>query len=78
MNAQTNIPDYQERMQNAALAFLERHQAEHLGDMTVLLSRTSDHLVDNFDVAKPVAIKLTSLAHIELMEVALRQRSTNS
>jgi hypothetical protein len=78
MNAQINILDYRERMQNAALAFLDRHQAEHLGDMTVLLSRTSDHLVDNFDVAKPVAIKLTSLAHIELMEVALRQRSTNS
>ncbi|WP_448649448.1 hypothetical protein [Pseudomonas corrugata] len=74
MNAQTNTLDYQECMQNAALAFLERHQAEHLGDLSALFSRTVIHLTSSFDVAEPVAIKLTSLAHIELVEIAFRQR----
>ncbi|WP_460105747.1 hypothetical protein [Pseudomonas sp. S3_H06] len=74
MNAQTNTLDYQECMQNAALAFLERHQVEHLGDLSALLNRTVIHLVSSFNVAEPVAIKLTSLAHIELVEIAFRQR----
>lgn len=74
MNAQTNTLDYQECMQNAALAFLERHQAEHLGDLSALYNRTINHLVSSFDVAESIAIKLTSLAHIELVEIAFRQR----
>jgi len=74
MNAQTNIQDYQQCMQNAALAFLERHQAEHLGDVSALLNRAVNHLVSSFDVAEPIAIKLTSLAHVELVEIAFRQR----
>lgn len=78
MNTQTNTLDYQQCIQNAALAFLEHHQAEHLGDLSSLRSRAIDHLVERFDVAEPVAIKLTSLAHTELVEVSLRQRSANS
>lgn len=74
MNTQTYTFDYQDCMQNAALAFLERHQAEHLGDLAALLNRTVCHLVGSFDVAEPIAIKLTSLAHIELVEIAYRQR----
>lgn len=74
MIAQTNTLDYQECMQNAALAFLERHQAEHLADLSALLNRTINHLVSSFNVAEPVAIKLVSLAHIELVEIAFRQR----
>lgn len=74
MNAKTNTLDYQECMQNAALAFLERHQAEHLGDLSVLFNRTIHHLVSSFDVAESIAIKFTSLAHIELVEIAFRQR----
>ncbi|MDQ0978499.1 hypothetical protein [Pseudomonas synxantha] len=74
MNAQTNTPDYQECIQNAALAFLERHQAEYLSDISALLNRTINHLVSSFDVAESIAIKLTSLAHIELVEIAFRQR----
>lgn len=74
MNVQTNTLDYQECMQNAALAFLERHQAEHLGDLSTLLNRTIQHLVTSLDVTESVAIKLVSLAHIELVEIALRQR----
>jgi len=74
MNAQINTLDYQECMQNAALTFLERHQSEHLGDLSVLLDRTISHLVSSFNVAEPVATRLVSLAHIELMEIAFRQR----
>lgn len=74
MSAQATTLDYQQCMQNAALAFLERHQAEHLGDLSVLLNRTVNHLVTSFDLAEPVAIKLASLAHIELVEIAFRQR----
>lgn len=74
MNVQTNSLDYQECIQSAALAFLERHQAEHLSDISALLNRTINHLVKSYDVAESVAIKLTSLAHIELVEIAFRQR----
>jgi hypothetical protein len=73
MTPQTNTLDYQECMQNAALAFLERHQAEHLGDIA-LLERTSNHLMSSFGVTELVAIKLTALAHIELLGIAYRQR----
>lgn len=74
MNTQTNTLDYQECIQSAALAFLERHQAEHLCDLSALLNRTITHLVSSFDVAESIAIKLTSLAHVELVEIAFRQR----
>ncbi|WP_411378777.1 hypothetical protein [Pseudomonas sp. MPB26] len=74
MNAQDTPLDYQECMQNAALAFLERHQAEHLGDLSTLLNRTVSHLVASLNVTESVAIKLTSLAHIELVEISFRQR----
>ena len=77
MNPQINGWDYQECVQNAALAFLKRHQAEHLGDLSALRNRAVIHLVENLDVAEPVATKLTDLAHTELLELARRQRSTN-
>ncbi|WP_057976346.1 hypothetical protein [Pseudomonas lactis] len=77
MNPQINGLDYQECVQNAALAFLKRHQAEHLGDLSALRNRAVIHLVENLDVAEPVATKLTDLAHTELLELTRRQRSTN-
>ena len=67
MNAQTNTLDYQECMQNAALAFLERHQAEHLSGLSALLNRAINHLVNSFDVADSVATKLASLAHVDAL-----------
>ena len=78
MNTQTNRLDYQQCVQNAALAFLKRHQAEHLGDLSELRKRAVTHLVENLDVAEPVATKLTDLAHIELLDLPKRQRSANS
>lgn len=78
MNTQTNALDYRQCVQNAALAFLKRHQAEHLGDLSTLRNRAVIHLVENLAVAEPVATKLTDLAHIELLDLARRQRSANS
>ena len=78
MNTQTNASDYRQCVQNAALAFLKRHQAEHLGYLSTLRNRAVIHLVENLDVAEPVATKLTDLAHIELLDLARRQRSANS
>ncbi|GAB5341216.1 hypothetical protein [Pseudomonas fluorescens] len=78
MNAQTNALDYQQFIQNAALAFLKRHQAEHLGELSALRKRAVMHLVENLEVAELVATKLTNLAHIELLDQAHRQRSANS
>ncbi|SFX83465.1 hypothetical protein SAMN03159398_03025 [Pseudomonas sp. NFPP02] len=77
MNPQINALDYQQCVQNAALAFLKRHQSEHLGDLSALRNRAVIHLVENLDVAEPVATKLTYLAHTELLELARRQRSAN-
>ena len=78
MTTQTNALDYQQCVQNAALAFLKRHQAEHLGDMLALRKRAVIHLVENLDVAEPVAIKLADLAHIDLLDLTTRQRSANT
>ncbi|WP_455917383.1 hypothetical protein [Pseudomonas cerasi] len=78
MNIQTNALDYQQCVQNAALAFLKRHQAEYLGDLSALRKRAVTHLVENLDVAELVATKLTDLAHIELLDLAHRQRTANS
>lgn len=78
MNNKINALDYQQCVQNAALAFLKRHQAEHLGDLSALRNRAVIHLVENLNVAKPVATKLTDLAHIELLDLARRQRPANS
>ncbi|WP_338487900.1 hypothetical protein VRB78_18265 [Pseudomonas trivialis] len=78
MNGQINALDHQQCVQNAALAFLKRHQAEHLGDLSALRNRAVSYLVENLDVAEPVATKLTDLAHIELLDLARRQRSANS
>ena len=55
MNIQTNALDYQQCVQNAALAFLKRHQAEYLGDLSALRKRAVTHLVENLDVAELVA-----------------------
>lgn len=74
MNNVSTDMDYQDTIRAAALAFLERHQGEHLADLSALLNRTISHLVSSFNVAEPVAIKLASLAQIELMEIAFHQR----
>lgn len=74
MNAQTNPLDYQECMQSAALAFLERHQGEHLADLGQFLSRTINHLVESLDVKKSIATILVHRAYSDLVTISARQR----
>ena len=53
MNSATPLvceKDYRTSMQLAALSFLQRHRAEHLGDDSALLDRTAHYLVDNLEV----------------------------
>ncbi|MGF6590727.1 hypothetical protein [Pseudomonas sp. 2835] len=42
--------DYRTSMQLAALSYLQRHKAEHLGDDGTLHDRTTHYLVDNLEV----------------------------
>ncbi|MCT8963555.1 hypothetical protein K6106_17965 [Pseudomonas fluorescens] len=74
MNAQATTLDYQQCMQNAALAFLERHQAEHLGDPSQLMDRTTSHLVESFEVVNSLALRLTIQAFNDLAAIQVRQR----
>lgn len=59
-------PEYRESMQAAALAFLQRHQAEHLGDGQLLFSRAVNHLQHALDVPLYMAENLVGLAYGEL------------
>lgn len=60
--------DYREQMQQAALDFLRRHQAEHLGDDQRLFERACDYLVNSLDVPAFMAPRLAHLAMTQLVE----------
>lgn len=64
MNAQHT--DYRSTIQTAALAFMQRHQNEHLDDEQQLFSRTVNYLILTMNVAKPLAENLVSAAYGEL------------
>ncbi|MCK1793107.1 hypothetical protein [Pseudomonas violetae] len=66
--------DYQDTIRAAALAFLERHQGEHLGDLGQFMSRTIDHLVESLEVKEPLATRLACLAYSDLQTINSRQR----
>ena len=74
MNNVSTDMDYQDTIRAAALAFLERHQGEHLGIPSQLLDRTFNHLVDSFEVASSLALHLTCQACNDLAEIQVRQR----
>mgnify|MGYP004202643079 CR=1 FL=1 len=64
MNA---IPqDYQDDMQAAALAYMQRHQAEHLGSSQALINRAAEHLECALGLARPLAEKLVLRAYGEV------------
>ena len=69
MNNVCTDMDYQDTIRAAALAFLERHQGEHLGDLGQLMYRTINHLVDSFEVERSLALRLTILACTDLTEI---------
>ncbi|NWD44465.1 hypothetical protein [Pseudomonas yamanorum] len=62
----TDYQEYQATMQAAALAFLLRHQGEHLGNDQLLFCRAVQHLVGSLEVPLHMAEKLVSRAYGEL------------
>ncbi|NBA97951.1 hypothetical protein [Pseudomonas sp. R5(2019)] len=74
MNNVSTDMDYQDTIRAAALAFLERHHGEHLGEPSQFMDRTINHLIDSFEVAHSLAVHLTCKAFIDLAEIQVRQR----
>lgn len=73
----TNLPavqEYQDMLKAAALAFLERHQCEHLGNDQQLFDRAVQHLISDYDVLTQIAEKLVHLACSDMSAVRDRQR----
>ncbi|WP_296250348.1 hypothetical protein [Pseudomonas sp. UBA4194] len=62
--------EYRESMQQAALAFLERHQAEYLGNDQLLFTRTVTHLKIGLGVPEYLAEKLAGVAYADLRNSA--------
>lgn len=60
--------EYRDSMQQAARTFLERHQAEHLGDDARLFERAARYLVQHMEVPVFMAQRLVHLAMSELGE----------
>jgi hypothetical protein len=58
--------EYQAQMQQSALAFLHRHQAEHLADDGALFERATGYLVNSLEVPVFLAPRLVHLAMSEL------------
>ncbi|MFW9268791.1 hypothetical protein ACLK1G_16550 [Pseudomonas sp. NR3] len=57
--------DYRSSMQQAALAYLARHQAEHLADGDQLFKNCIHHLIVALEVPSGIATKLVQLAWTE-------------
>lgn len=70
----THHQDYREAMQDAARAFLQRHQGEHLGDEQVLFSRAVNHLHLALEVPQYLAENLVGLAYGALRSEGQRLR----
>lgn len=69
MNTATTMLDtqaYRDQMQRAALAFLHRHQAEHLGDDAQLIERANDYLTRSLEVPLFMASTLVERAFVQL------------
>ncbi|WP_338724658.1 hypothetical protein V9L16_12090 [Pseudomonas tolaasii] len=62
----TDYQEYQATMQAAGLAFLQRHQGEHLGNDQLLFCRAVQHLTGTLEVPLRMAEKLVSRAYGEL------------
>jgi hypothetical protein len=60
--------EYRDSMQQAARTFLERHQAEHLGDDARLFERAARYLVQAMEVPVFMAQRLVHLAMSDLGE----------
>ncbi|MEZ2744300.1 hypothetical protein ACBQ16_03765 [Halopseudomonas bauzanensis] len=61
-----NIADYHDLLQQAATLFLNRNQAQHLGNEQALFSRAVAHLVDSFTTSQATAENIVSRAYGEV------------
>lgn len=66
--------EYRAAMQDAALCYMQRHQAEHLGNDQQLFVRTVAHLQTTLEVPIFLAENLTGLAYGELRASAGQRR----
>lgn len=66
ITAQNPEREYRIAMQSAALCFMQRHQAEHLGNDQQLFNRTVAYLQATLEVPVYLAETLTGLAYGEL------------
>ena len=74
MNDLPVIQEYRGVLKAAALAFLERHQCEHLGDDQQLFARAVQHLISDFDILTTTAEKAVHLACSDMSAIRDRQR----
>jgi hypothetical protein len=65
-NAQNPEREYRAAMQSAAHCYMQRHQAEHLGNDQQLFNRTVTYLQATLEVPVYLAETLTGLAYAEL------------
>lgn len=66
--------EYRAAMQDAALRYMQRHQAEHLGNDQQLFTRTVSHLQTTLEVPVFLAENLTGLAYGQLRAGAGQRR----
>ncbi|MGX9559503.1 hypothetical protein [Pseudomonas sp. CFBP 5750] len=69
--------DYRSSMQQAALAYLARHQAEHLADSDQLFKNCVHHLIVALEVPSGIAAKLAQLAWTEYHAASGLNHSTS-
>lgn len=74
INQQNPEHEYRAALQSAALSYMQRHQAEHLGNDQQLFTRTVSHLEATLEVPVYLAEILTGLAYVDLRSGAGRQR----
>ncbi|MDI3355714.1 hypothetical protein MO767_15305 [Pseudomonas sp. UYIF39] len=67
ITAQNPESEYRVAMQSAALCYMQRHQAEHLGNDQQLFNRTVNYLQATLEVPVYLAETLTGLAYGELL-----------
>lgn len=65
MNSPTQAIEYREAMQGAALAFLQRHDNEHLGNDQTLFNRAVSHLNLSLGVPAYLAEQLAASAYVD-------------
>lgn len=72
MNFDQQTHDYRSSMQQAAFAYLQRHDAEHLADSDLLFERCIRHLTLALEVPVFMAPKLVHNAWTELQVIKTR------